>query len=111
MEHGSKRMTCEDCIHYDICLGAFGVLVSRVCDSFKDKSKFIELPCSIGDYCIYENKIWYILQITYFGSDDDFVLSLTDIVSSRFKKIFASDVEFISKEEAEKRLEELNEVR
>ena len=23
MEHGSKRMACEDCIHYDICLGAF----------------------------------------------------------------------------------------
>ena len=42
-------MTCEDCIHYDICLGAFGVLVGRVCDSFKDKSKFIELFCSVGD--------------------------------------------------------------
>ena len=41
--------TCEDCIHYDICLGAFGVLVNRICDSFKDKSKFIELPCSVGD--------------------------------------------------------------
>ena len=39
--------TCEDCIHYDICLGAFGALVSRVCDSFKDKSKFIELPRSL----------------------------------------------------------------
>ena len=42
-------MTCKDCIHYDICLGAFWALVGRVCDSFKDKSKFIELPCSVGD--------------------------------------------------------------
>lgn len=100
---------CEDCIHFEVCSYVNPYL--PVCDSFKDKSRFIELPCFIGDYCIYENKIWYILQITYFGSDDDFVLSLTDIVSSRFKKIFASDVEFISKEEAEKRLEELNEVR
>lgn len=100
---------CEDCIHVEVCSYVNHYL--SVCDSFKDKSRFIELPCSIGDYCIYENKIWYILQITYFGPDDDFVLSLTDIVSSRFKKIFASDVEFISKEEAEKRLEELNEVR
>ena len=41
--------TCKDCIHYDICLGAFGDWLPKICDSFKDKSKFIELPCSIGD--------------------------------------------------------------
>lgn len=41
--------TCKDCIHYDICLGAFGDCLYKICDSFKDKSKFIELPCSIGD--------------------------------------------------------------
>lgn len=120
--------TYEDCIHYEVCGGyiptdldkdiwdlcAQGKSdeipdIEKRCSSFKDKSRFIELPCFIGDYCIYENKIWYILQITYFGSDDDFVLSLTDIVSSRFKKIFASEVKFISKEESENKLEELNE--
>lgn len=39
--------TCKDCIHYDICLGAFGCCIYKTCDSFKDKSKFIELPCPI----------------------------------------------------------------
>ena len=40
-------MTCEDCIHFEVCC-----YVDRglpICDSFKDKSKFIELPCSVGD--------------------------------------------------------------
>ena len=38
-------MTCEDCIHFEVCC-----YVDRglpICDSFKDKSKFIELPCPI----------------------------------------------------------------
>ena len=38
--------TCKDCIHYDICLGAFGECFYKTCDSFKDKSQFIELPSS-----------------------------------------------------------------
>lgn len=38
-------MTCEDYIHFEVCC-----YVDRglpICDSFKDKSKFIELPCPI----------------------------------------------------------------
>ena len=42
-------MTCKDCVHYDICLGAYEDYLYEICDSFKDKSKFIELPCSVGD--------------------------------------------------------------
>ena len=38
-------MTCEDCIHFEVCC-----YVDRglpICDSFKDKYKFIELPYPI----------------------------------------------------------------
>lgn len=38
-------MTCEDCIHFEVCC-----YVDRglpICDSFKDKSKFIKLPYPI----------------------------------------------------------------
>lgn len=110
MEHGSKRMACEDCIHYDICLGAFGVLVSRVCDSFKDKSKFIELPCSIGSYCVYKNDIWYIDKILYLGINVFFV-SLINMASHRFTRASVEEIQFISEdfEEVDKKLEELNE--
>lgn len=59
--------TCKDCVHYPICSD---VGVARydifddderytTCIMFKDKSKFIELPCSIGDtvYYPYAGKI------------------------------------------------------
>lgn len=57
--------TCEDCIHYEVCEGyiptdldkdiwdlcAQGKSdeipdIDKRCSSFKDKSRFIELPCS-----------------------------------------------------------------
>lgn len=48
--------TCKDCIHYDLCLPnsqAYGVKL-KVCGKFKDKDRFIELPCAVGDtvYCV-----------------------------------------------------------
>lgn len=48
-------MTCKDCAHYEVCkiepkLVGFNVNGKiRECDHFKDKSKFIELPCKVGD--------------------------------------------------------------
>lgn len=37
--------TCNDCLHAEICpWDCDGV----VCEHFKDRSKFIELPCEIG---------------------------------------------------------------
>ena len=93
--------TCEDCIHYDICLGAYGMFIpTHCCDSFKDRSRFIELPCSIGDT---------VYMITY-GHDDwtghDFKMIIQapfrlDMLK-KFNKTF-----FLTKEEAKKKLEEL----
>lgn len=42
--------TCGDCIHFDLC----EIMYSRIseienCDYFKDRSRFIELPCKVGD--------------------------------------------------------------
>lgn len=36
-------MTCEDCIHYDVCINHDG------CKDFKDYSRFVELPCHTGE--------------------------------------------------------------
>ena len=43
-------MTCGDCIHFDLC----EMMYSRIpeingCDYFKDRSRFVELPCKVGD--------------------------------------------------------------
>lgn len=37
---------CKNCIHYGICDCGCGF---GICNNYKDKSKFIELPCKIGD--------------------------------------------------------------
>lgn len=51
-------MTCKDCIHEKICdhfilQGApwkdGGFPAEIFCDQFKPKSRFIELPCAVGD--------------------------------------------------------------
>lgn len=58
-------MTCKDCLHYDVCkMIDFKMeyynksqleCETEMCDKFQDKSKFIELPCKVGDkvYVVY----------------------------------------------------------
>lgn len=44
--------TCKDCVSYDACLCfcTERVLLNRgICDLFKDRSRFVEFPCAIGD--------------------------------------------------------------
>ena len=53
--------TCKDCIYYEVCKALnkeFKIhpkdyietdLCAKQCTTFKDKSKFIELPCKVGD--------------------------------------------------------------
>ena len=111
-------MTCKDCVHCNVCTQDilstdlhpyidFSVRddVEESCCDFKDKSKFIELPCSVGDYCIWHDDLWYANNITY-CCDGSFILwmSMAD-KSPCGAEAVASEVEFISKEEAEKKLE------
>ena len=41
----NKMKTCKDCIHFEVC--CYVDVLLPACDSFKDKSKYIELPCDI----------------------------------------------------------------
>lgn len=47
---------CGDCIHYDVCV-EYG---KELCHDFKDNSRFVELPCSLGDtaYVINLGDFW-----------------------------------------------------
>ena len=112
--------TCKDCIHCNVCPQDifatdlhpyidFSVRddVEESCDDFKDKSKFIELPCSIGDYCIWHDDLWYVNNIVY-CCDGSFLLWISMADKSPYgAEVGSSEVKFISQEEAEKRLEEL----
>lgn len=46
-------MTCKDCIHYDVCdvyqANVVDKTSPRLCGCFKPKSRYIELPCAVGD--------------------------------------------------------------
>ena len=59
----STGKTCKDCIHFNDCLTEqqtryYGKVcacsnVEKLCKYFKDKSRFVELPCKVGD-TVYE---------------------------------------------------------
>ena len=38
--------SCKECLYGDVC---FTVLDSMQCQHFKDRSRFVELPCKVGD--------------------------------------------------------------
>lgn len=52
---------CKDCIYYGVC---DDFLPPDDCLHFKDKSKFIELPCPVGDtvYEIQDTIDWHLCE-------------------------------------------------
>lgn len=60
-------ITCKDCLYVDICDYTSGT-TDTACGHFKDSSKFVELPCKVGDTVfvmmessdILEYKVFYI---------------------------------------------------
>ena len=116
-------MTCNDCIHCEACISQ----VPRIfwdsetfydgCKYFKDKSRFIELPCKVGDTVYsYDEDLYALLdyrinQITlsdgaptlYSGLcfNEDELLSDIDFVELDIGKTV-----FLTREEAEKALKE-----
>lgn len=113
--------TCENCIHHDLCSKYF--YVGELCGGFKDKSKFIELPCSIGDtvWTIVHQKLSEakVVCIRPFVFDNcieyrgNVVVKMRDpfylddrLLEQEFFVVFGKDT-FLTQEEANKKLEEL----
>ena len=49
-------MTCKDCIHYSLCnyeeichYDIDNIKNAKDCSFFQDRSRFVELPCKLGD--------------------------------------------------------------
>lgn len=127
-------MTCKDCFHYDVCeenlkyikerflkgfqFGETQYTDGELCNLFKDKSRFIELLCNVGD-TVYEfykpvNQIIpYEIedvhidkeQTRYFATafDIDYNKYLDEI---DFNEDEIGKTVFLTKEEAEKALKE-----
>lgn len=41
--------TCKDCLHIGICPNLNNDTVADKCPDFKDRSRFLELPCNVGE--------------------------------------------------------------
>nr|DAU68161.1 MAG TPA: hypothetical protein [Caudoviricetes sp.] len=120
-------MTCKDCYHYDVChrrINSIDFLpfikgkvsissimykkcddVEKHCLHFKDKSRYIELPCKVGD------KVYKIVRSICFGNHiqemtiKDFeIYANTDYEALILRQ---NDV-FLDKSKAEEKLKELN---
>lgn len=62
-------MTCKDCVHYEVCAEQDAMLgektideikgVEKHCEFFKPKSRFVELPCEVGQtvYFVGKNRV------------------------------------------------------
>ena len=124
-------MTCKDCIHYEVCKRKYNHLyesysildaenIESVCKSFKNKSKYIELPCKMGDtvYVIKNNKI-SAKDIVYYNKIHSRVAEQNeeywhcvdkDRISRNVITFYPENIGqtvFLSKSEAEQKLKEL----
>lgn len=115
--------TCKDCIHYDVCSLEEGEILigakkNGFCGKHKDKSRFIELPCKVGDtvYKIvndkrvkkpYECKVigfWYFEDETC--NSIHLVHYVNEVLESSFSVPFIEidKTVFLAREDAEKAL-------
>lgn len=114
---------CTDCVHYEFCLSqekyliehnrkdlirryGFGLHEVEHCKFFKDRSRFVELPCKVGD-TVY----WDILGKPV--EDEITNITIYDNCTRVFlKKGISFDIEdigrmiFLSREQAEQALKE-----
>lgn len=98
---------CKDCIHFDVCADFYDDEIERTapCSFFKNRSRFVELPCNLGDEVFYFDTAGriYTSKITQFiyGSTglllDSDVMFNSNLVGKRF---------FFSREAAEQALKE-----
>lgn len=124
-------MTCKDCIHYDMCSGftptdldsdVFDYCregrtdeipdIEERCSSFKDRNRFIELPCKVGD-TVYELVNWCDYTDCHFeGCAGCSHCNEKGIVERKFNHSHLGQIGktvFLSREDAEKALAERSE--
>lgn len=111
--------SCKDCVHYECCCEWVSKEIidssceaKCVCFTFKPKSRFVELPCEVGDLVYHLQKIFdegtlttktivktrkidFVATTAFLAESDGFVFG---------EKDFGKTV-FLSREEADKALQ------
>lgn len=115
--------TCKGCLHIDVCekrnryhadvdefTGRVFTDMDKSCEHFKDRSKFIELPCKVGDMVYYffnDNLSEYCeVPIAGFHIDRYRIAFEIEILGQKFfiDTEFLDERVFLTKEEAEQAL-------
>lgn len=111
-------MNCKDCLYYDFCndYNEYPDYIQHCeqtmgtefkCSYFKDKSRFIELPCKVGDTAYYVVGNGDNSRIIEEGLEGFSIIGDKLYVIDECKDFYEVGVEvFLSKQEAEKALEE-----
>ena len=58
------RPTCDQCLYHEHC---YDLLDASDCAAYKDKDKFVELPCQIGDYVSKDLELFRVVTIIMLG--------------------------------------------
>lgn len=114
-------MTCKNCVHYDVCNRIGNKILNgfEVCDQFKDKTRFVELPCKINERLYYANKTLdevceaTVIRIDINYIEEPYIWLTLDYLTSRVGKcrhrgiadLMLNKTLFFTYEEAEKALE------
>lgn len=117
--------TCKDCLYYECCKSLSKDFIkhpkdyennekmSEICITFKDRSKFVELPCKIGDTVYFIKAAFNYLPVPKAEKIrkiellyDNIVLFRTENRSFESKRI--GETVFLTREEAEQALREMN---
>ncbi len=110
---------CKACLHYECCKTLNKDFIkkpkdyennermSEICTTFKDRSKFIELPCKIGDkvYVLSADDKIRVTSIEIISMFESSIIYLFNDGGHCYKNDFGKTV-FLTKEEAEKELGE-----
>lgn len=115
-------MTCKDCLHVDVCylIEHYGADIDeeyadKDCENFKDRSRFVEIPCRVGDTVYVMNSLWVseytIEEIAYDGifwrfycKNDDYAIECRSFMF--FNERIGKTV-FLTRAEAEAKLKEM----
>ena len=102
-------MTCQDCLFYELCnicndFDEYGYPFKynrcelEECECFKDKSRFVELPCKVGD------TVYQVDSERIYESTVKRIIYDTDGIA--FDERAIGESVFLTREEAEKALAE-----
>ena len=110
-----EKDICKDCIKADVCKHKanldkdpiIGMFV-RKCEHFKDRSKFIELPCKVGDYLEWDDGDGVLFYYEVLGFRFNMIGEISRFITKDLQPIIShsSIKRILTKEEAEQALTE-----